>query len=259
MRFCNTAGYLAASDLAPKTIQQHVDNLWVLGGEIIRDLNETPSSAAACNGLGLIAIQRQDPGTARGYFEKAVALDADLVEAQLNLGLIYKMAGDRAHARQCFETFLAKASPTQYREIIPKVRETLLVVLTVFDDDQRIFEAVCAGASGYLLKKTPAPRLIEGIREAAAGGAPMSPEIASRVMALFRQVRPAPAPGHDLTPHEQRLLQLLVDGHNYKTAAVELGVSVNTISFHLRRIYDKLHVHSKSEAVSKALRNQIVG
>ena len=135
----------------------------------------------------------------------------------------------------------------------------VLMVLTVFDDDQRIFEAICAGASGYLLKKTPAPRLIEGIREAAAGGAPMSPEVASRVMALFRRVRPAPAPDNDLTPHEQRLLKLLVDGHNYKTAAVELGVSVNTISFHLRRIYDKLHVHSKSEAVSKALRNQIVG
>jgi len=117
--------HLVSSDLSPKTIQKHVDNLWVLGGEIIRDLNETPSSAAACNGLGLIAIQRQDPGTARGYFEKAVALDADLVEAQLNLGLIYKMAGDRAHARQCFETFLAKASPAQYREIIPKVREAL--------------------------------------------------------------------------------------------------------------------------------------
>ena len=135
----------------------------------------------------------------------------------------------------------------------------VLVVLTVFDDDQRIFEAICAGASGYLLKKTPAPRLIERIREAAAGGAPMSPEVASRVIALFRQARPAPASGHGLTPHEQRLLKLLVDGHNYKTAAVELRVSVNTISFHIRRIYEKLHVHSKSEAVSKALRNQIVG
>jgi DNA-binding NarL/FixJ family response regulator len=133
------------------------------------------------------------------------------------------------------------------------------VVLTIFDDDRRIFQAICAGASGYLLKKTPAPRLLESIREAASGGAPMSPEVASRVLVLFRQVRPALAGDHDLTPHEQRLLKLLVDGHNYKTAASELRVSVNTISFHVRRIYEKLHVHSKSEAVAKALRNQIVG
>jgi DNA-binding NarL/FixJ family response regulator len=132
-------------------------------------------------------------------------------------------------------------------------------VLTVFDDDRRIFEAICAGATGYLLKKTPAPRLIQAIRDASAGGSPMSPEIAARVIALFRQTQSAAPRGHDLTPHEIRVLKLLVDGHNYKTAAVELHVSVNTISFHVRRIYDKLHVHTKSEAVAKALRNQIVG
>jgi DNA-binding NarL/FixJ family response regulator len=135
----------------------------------------------------------------------------------------------------------------------------VLVVLTVFEDDRRIFEAICAGASGYLLKKTPAPRLIQGIRDAAEGGAPMSPEIATRVITLFRRIRPNPAEDHDLTPHEVRVLKLLVDGHNYKTAAVELSVSVNTISFHMRRIYEKLHVHTKSEAVAKALRDQIVG
>jgi len=87
----------------------------------------------------------------------------------------------------------------------------------------------------------------------------MSPEIATRVIALFRQNRPNLSEDHDLTPHELRVLKLLVDGHNYKTAAVELSVSVNTISFHMRRIYEKLHVHTKSEAVAKALRNQIVG
>jgi DNA-binding NarL/FixJ family response regulator len=137
--------------------------------------------------------------------------------------------------------------------------ELVLVVLTVFEDDRRVFEAICAGASGYLLKKTPAPRLIQGIRDAAEGGAPMSPEIAARVIALFRHVRPAPPDDHDLTPHEVRVLKMLVDGHNYKTAAVELSVSVNTISFHIRHIYEKLHVHTRSEAVAKALRNQIVG
>lgn len=135
----------------------------------------------------------------------------------------------------------------------------LLIVLTVFDDDKRIFDAICAGASGYLLKKTPAARLIEGVREAFAGGSPISPDVASRVIAMFRQGRAVPTAGHDLTPHETRLLKLLADGHNYKTASVELGVSINTISFHMRRIYEKLHVHSKSEAVAKAFRNQILG
>jgi DNA-binding NarL/FixJ family response regulator len=142
------------------------------------------------------------------------------------------------------------------KERYPKL---VLVVLTVFEDDRRIFEAICAGASGYLLKKTPAPRLIQGIRDAAAGGAPMSPEIAARVIALFRQAPPALPEDHGLTPHEVRVLKMLVDGHNYKTAAVELKVSVNTISFHMRRIYEKLHVHTKSGAVAKALRNQIIG
>ena len=137
--------------------------------------------------------------------------------------------------------------------------QLVLVVLTVFDDDRRIWDAICAGASGYLLKKTPIPRLIQGLRDAAAGGAPISPEIAARVITLFRQGAPALPEHHDLTPHEVRLLKMLVEGHNYKTAAVELRVSVNTISFHMRRIYEKLHVHTKSEAVAKALRKQIVG
>ena len=111
----------------------------------------------------------------------------------------------------------------------------VLVVLTVFNDDRRIFDAICAGASGYLLKNTPAPRLIQGVRDAAAGGSPMSPEVAARVIALFRQTRPSPPGDHDLTPHEVRVLKMLVDGHNYKTAAVELSVSINTVSFHMRR------------------------
>jgi Flp pilus assembly protein TadD len=84
-----------------------------------------PSFAAAYNGLGVIAIQKQDGVRARGYFEKAIQLDPDQVEAQLNLGLIYKIAGDRARARACFQAFLAKASPAQYGQVIPKVREEL--------------------------------------------------------------------------------------------------------------------------------------
>ena len=143
---------------------------------------------------------------------------------------------------------------------ILKERHPSLVLLmnTVYDDDERIFQALCAGASGYLLKKTPPARLLESLQEAIAGGAPMSPEVARRVLALFRDIRPPKQEDYQLTPHELRLLKLLVEGHSYKTAATQLGVSVKTISFHLQKIYEKLQVHSKSEAVAKAFRNRLV-
>src|SRR5262245_12426800 len=134
----------------------------------------------------------------------------------------------------------------------------LLLILSVYDDDERIFDAMCAGASGYLLKKTPPVKLLESLREAVEGGAPMSPEVARRVIALFREIRPPERADYQLTPHETRLLKLFVKGHNYKTAAGELGVTVHTVSFHLRSIYSKLQVHSKSEAVAKALQNRLV-
>lgn len=133
-----------------------------------------------------------------------------------------------------------------------------LVMLTVYGDDKRIFDALCAGASGYLLKKTPPARLLESLKEATSGGAPMSPEVARRVIALFREIRPPEHANYQLTPHETRLLKLLVEGHNFTSAAQELGVTVHAISFHMRSIYEKLHVHSKSEAVAKALRQRIV-
>ena len=133
-----------------------------------------------------------------------------------------------------------------------------LVALTVYEDDDRIFEALCAGASGYLLKKTPPPRLFDCLQEVVSGGAPMSPDVASRVVALFREFRPPSRADYHLTPHELRLLGLLTEGHGYKTAAAVLGSSVNTIAFHMKSIYAKLQVHSKSEAVAKALRNRIV-
>lgn len=133
----------------------------------------------------------------------------------------------------------------------------LVLMLTVYDDDDRVFDALCAGACGYLLKKTPPARLLESLKEATQGGAPMTPEIARRVVELFKQVRPPARADYHLTPHETRLLKLLVEGHNYKTAAALLGVSFNTICFHIRNIYDKLQVHSKSEAVAKALRHRL--
>jgi DNA-binding NarL/FixJ family response regulator len=128
------------------------------------------------------------------------------------------------------------------------------VLLTVYKDDDRIFRAVCGGACGYLLKKTPPARLLEAVREIADGGAVMSPEVAIRVVELFRKTQRPDALSEALSPQELRLLKLLTQGHQNKTAAVELGISVHTVSFHLRSIYEKLHVHSRSEAVARALR-----
>ena len=139
-----------------------------------------------------------------------------------------------------------------------KYPDVALLMLTIYDDDERIFDALCAGACGYLLKKTPPEKLLESLAEVLAGGAPMSPEVARRVLRLFREIRPPAAADARLTPHELRLLNLLVEGHNYQSAAVELGVSFSTINFHMQNIYGKLHVHSKAEAVAKALRQRLV-
>jgi DNA-binding NarL/FixJ family response regulator len=136
--------------------------------------------------------------------------------------------------------------------------DLLILMSTIYDDDERVFDAICAGACGYLLKKTPPAKLLESISEAVQGGAPMTPEVARRVLRLFRDIRPPDRANYELTPHETRLLKLFVEGHNYKTAACELGVSINTINFHVRNIYSKLQVHSRSEAVAKALRDRLV-
>jgi DNA-binding NarL/FixJ family response regulator len=136
--------------------------------------------------------------------------------------------------------------------------EMKILMLTVYEDDERIFDAICAGASGYLLKRTSPAKLLESLKEAVAGGSPMSPEVATRVLRLFREIRPPAKVDYDLTPHETRLLKLLVEGHNYQTAAKATKNSVNTVKFYIKRIYEKLRVHSKSEAVAKALRERIV-
>jgi len=133
-----------------------------------------------------------------------------------------------------------------------------ILALSVYGDDENVFAAICAGASGYLLKNTPPARLLQALTEVVAGGAPMSPEIARRVITLFRDFRPPERASYRLTPQETELLRLMVDGHHYKTAAREMGISTSTVSFHLKHIYQKLQVHSKSEAVAKALRERLI-
>jgi len=144
------------------------------------------------------------------------------------------------------------------RRLRERFQNLVLLVLTVFGDDQRIFDALCAGANGYLLKNTSRRKLLESLSEAVAGGAPMSPQVARRVIELFRKIRPPAQADHDLTPHELRVLKLLADGHNYKSAAAELGTSSSTVNYHLQQIYRKLQVHSKSEAVAVALRHGLL-
>lgn len=133
-----------------------------------------------------------------------------------------------------------------------------IVMYTVFEDDERIFDSLCNGAVGYVLKKTSPTKLIEALIEARGGGAPMSPGIARRVVDLFRTMRPVPAAPHGLTPVDIKLLTLLMEGHSYQTSADDLGVTINTVRNHIRSIYEKLQVHSKSAAVGKALRAGII-
>jgi DNA-binding NarL/FixJ family response regulator len=133
-----------------------------------------------------------------------------------------------------------------------------IVMLTVYAEQDKVFESICNGACGYLLKETPPARLLEAIREAHEGGAPMTPEIARKVVTLFRKTGTPEKLDAQLTPQETRLLKLLAEGHSYGGAAAQLNVSVNTVRDHIRSIYEKLHVHSKSEAVGKALRNRLI-
>ena len=139
-----------------------------------------------------------------------------------------------------------------------KYPEAQVLMLTVYEEQEHIFDALCNGAAGYLLKKTPPAKLLEAISEAHHGGAPMSPEIARKVIALFQKTGPREKIEEPLTPQEIRLLKLLAQGYSYRDSANELNISVNTVRDYIRSIYEKLHVHSKSEAVSKALRSRII-
>jgi DNA-binding NarL/FixJ family response regulator len=133
-----------------------------------------------------------------------------------------------------------------------------VLMLTVFDDNENVFQAICDGATGYVLKKTDPEQLLRFIREAHNGGAPMTPKIARQVLQLFSQPFKNKKDLEQLTAREHDVLTLLVRGFSYKMAASELGLSIDTISTHVKKIYTKLHVNSKSEAVAKALQNRIV-
>jgi DNA-binding NarL/FixJ family response regulator len=134
-----------------------------------------------------------------------------------------------------------------------------ILIQTVFFEDEFIFNAICAGASGYILKSTTPDGYIEAIQNVQAGGSPMTPGIARRVIELFKQnLQPAVAINYNLTPQEKKVLQLLVEGKSYKMIAAELFVAVDTVKSHISNVYAKLHVHSGTEAVALAIKDKIV-
>lgn len=133
-----------------------------------------------------------------------------------------------------------------------------VVMLTIFDDTDNIFNAICAGASGYLLKQHVTEELASAVRTVLAGGAPMTGAVARKVLAMVPGARGTePETGH-LGEKETAVLQLLVKGYSYKMMAAELGVTIDTVRFHIKKIYDKLHVHSAAGAVSRAIRDKLV-
>lgn len=135
-----------------------------------------------------------------------------------------------------------------------------ILMLTVYEDSQSVFKALCAGACGYLVKKTPPSRLLEAIKDAFEGGAPMSSLIARQVINLFQQNISVQTEDKDsqLSAREKEVLTSLAEGNNYQSIADKLFISVDTVRHHIRNIYRKLHVHSQSEAVAKAIRKGII-
>lgn len=141
------------------------------------------------------------------------------------------------------------------REIDTDVK---ILMLTVFDDNKNVFDAISNGANGYVLKKTAPARLLEYIQEAQTGGAPMTSSIATQVLRMFSSLNNEKGEDYDLSEREKQVLQLLVNGYSYKMIASEMFIAIDTVRSHIKKIYEKLHVNSKSEAVAKAFRNKIV-
>jgi DNA-binding NarL/FixJ family response regulator len=141
-----------------------------------------------------------------------------------------------------------------------KKPELDVLMLTIYEESDKVFDALCAGACGYLVKKTPPLRLLEAIKEVKEGGSPMSSRIAREVINAFKEgaAPPLDDSGYNLSSREKEVLNSLASGNNYQEIADELFISVDTVRHHIRNIYKKLHVHSRSEAVAKAIRKKLI-
>jgi len=137
-------------------------------------------------------------------------------------------------------------------------QEVKVLMLTVFDDNKNVFEALKSGANGYVLKKTPPAKLLEYILEAASGGAPMTSSIATQVLKMFSEVQVPQGEDYNLSDREKEVLQHLVNGYSYKMIASDMFIAIDTVRSHIKKIYEKLHVNSKSEAVAKAFKDKLI-
>jgi DNA-binding NarL/FixJ family response regulator len=142
---------------------------------------------------------------------------------------------------------------SQLKAQLPKLQ---VLMLTRYEQSDTIFDSIRAGASGYLLKRTPADELVQAVLQVHAGGAPMTMQIARKVINYFQQIQKPASEVGKLTPREREVLTLLAKGGLYKQIAASLGISINTLRVHLRAIYDKLHVHSRTEAAVKYLEQE---
>ncbi len=195
------------------------------------------------------------------------------LEFLLNLSEDYKCVGAYPNCNQLAENLKGKdcqlclmdiempgMSGIEATKIIKHLFPHINVLIqTVFSDDDSIFQAICAGASGYILKTTSPEEYIEALKDVQSGGAPMTPSIARRVLQLFKVSVQIPTnEEYNLTEKEKLVLQQLTEGKSYKMIASELSISTETVKTHIKNIYAKLHVHSSTEAVAKALQERII-
>lgn len=196
--------------------------------------------------MGASLILRTSPGfqiagefgSAEEFFDAVGSLDTDVILMDISLPGMSGIEATRI-----------------IREKHPRFQ---IIVLTVHQDDDNVFRAICAGAIGYVTKPVLPAVLLEAVEQAFGGGTPMSPNIARRVLTMFKEFRPPEKVDHHLTLREIAVLERLVEGDDYQQMADALFISVFTVRAHLRNIYDKLHVHSKSQAVARALQHGIV-
>ena len=149
---------------------------------------------------------------------------------------------------------------TAVRNVRAKNPDIPIIMLTAFEEDDKVFDSICAGANGYLLKNVEPETLLSSIQEVNAGGAPMTPSIARKVLSMFklRNEQQEQAADVDLSAREKDVLKLLVDGLSYKMISAELGISYETVHSHIKKIYKKLQVSSATEAVARSLRDGLV-
>ena len=208
----------------------------------------------------------------------AVSVVEDHPDIRMGIGLTlrnfpgYRLVGEYGSAEECLRDFDQSRPDVIIMDInLPGISgieatarikneypRTEIVILSVLEDDDHVFRAICAGASGYVTKPILPAQLTEAIDQAFSGGTPMSPHIARKVVDLFRQHIPPPRADYLLTPRELEVLELLTQGDDYKLIAEKLFLSIFTVRAHIRNIYDKLHVHSKSQAVAKALKEKVL-